>query len=43
MVCHFVVLGYTAHRHLLTAAARFMAWLCGGGVPVSSHPSRVIG
>jgi len=22
--------------------ARFMAWLCGGGLPVSSHPTAVI-
>jgi len=43
MVCHFVVWWGAMSSQWPVYIARFMAWLCGGGLPVSSHPTAVIG
>jgi len=43
MVCHFVVWWGAMSSQWPIYIARFMAWLCGGGLPVSSHPTAVIG
>jgi hypothetical protein len=43
MVCHFVVWWGAMSSQWPVYIARFMAWLCGGGLLVSSHPTAVIG
>jgi len=43
MVCHFVVWWGAMSSQWPVYIARFRARLCGGGLPVSSHPTAVIG